>query len=72
MENIHVCKIDFIIYFQLILQLAQERDCSMPPTHGIAQSPTGSPGMQRTESRQHLSVELADTKAKLRRIRQEM
>ncbi|XP_032881080.1 girdin isoform X6 [Amblyraja radiata] len=57
---------------ELILQLAQERDCSMPPTHGIAQSPTGSPGMQRTESRQHLSVELADTKAKLRRIRQEM
>ncbi|XP_078260986.1 girdin-like isoform X11 [Rhinoraja longicauda] len=44
----------------------------MLPTHGIAQSPSGSPGMQRTESRQHLSVELADTKAKLRRIRQEM
>ncbi|XP_078260977.1 girdin-like isoform X3 [Rhinoraja longicauda] len=57
---------------ELILQLTQERDCSMLPTHGIAQSPSGSPGMQRTESRQHLSVELADTKAKLRRIRQEM
>ncbi|XP_072907083.1 girdin-like isoform X7 [Hemitrygon akajei] len=57
---------------EIILRLAQERDCSQSPVRGIAQSPTGSPGMQRTESRQHLSVELADTKAKLRRIRQEM
>ncbi|XP_051867537.1 girdin-like isoform X3 [Pristis pectinata] len=57
---------------EIILHLAQERDCTQSPVHGIAQSPTGSPGMQRTESRQHLSVELADTKAKLRRIRQEM
>ncbi|XP_062911978.1 girdin-like isoform X9 [Mobula hypostoma] len=57
---------------EIILRLAQERDCSQSPVRGIVQSPTGSPGMQRTESRQHLSVELADTKAKLRRIRQEM
>ncbi|XP_059841954.1 girdin-like isoform X3 [Hypanus sabinus] len=57
---------------EIILRLAQERDCSQSPVRGIAQSPIGSPGMQRTESRQHLSVELADTKAKLRRIRQEM
>ncbi|XP_067845121.1 girdin-like isoform X1 [Heptranchias perlo] len=57
---------------EIILHLTQERDCNQSPVHGIAQSPTGSPGMQRTESRQHLSVELADTKAKLRRIRQEL
>ncbi|XP_067901010.1 girdin-like isoform X3 [Heterodontus francisci] len=57
---------------ELILHLTHERDCNQPPVHGTAQSPTGSPGIQRTESRQHLSVELADTKAKLRRIRQEM
>ncbi|XP_048457132.1 girdin isoform X2 [Rhincodon typus] len=57
---------------EIVLHLAQERDCNQSPVHGIAQSPAGSPGMQRTESRQHLSVELADTKAKLRRIRQEM
>ncbi|XP_041070747.1 girdin-like isoform X2 [Carcharodon carcharias] len=57
---------------EIILHLKQERDCNQSPVHGIAQSPTGSPGMQHTESRQHLSVELADTKAKLRRIRQEM
>ncbi|TKC40353.1 hypothetical protein EI555_007910, partial [Monodon monoceros] len=29
-------------------------------------------GMKRTESRQHLSVELADAKAKIRRLRQEL
>ncbi|XP_043551947.1 girdin-like isoform X12 [Chiloscyllium plagiosum] len=57
---------------EIMLHLAQERDCNQSPVHGTVQSPTGSPGMQRTESRQHLSVELADTKAKLRRIRQEM
>ncbi|XP_078413073.1 girdin isoform X4 [Cetorhinus maximus] len=57
---------------EIILHLKQERDCNQSPVHGTAQSPTGSPGMQHTESRQHLSVELADTKAKLRRIRQEM
>ncbi|XP_048391710.1 girdin-like isoform X4 [Stegostoma tigrinum] len=57
---------------EIMLHLAQERDSNQSPVHGITQSPTGSPGMQRTETRQHLSVELADTKAKLRRIRQEM
>uniref|UniRef100_A0A4W3GSF9 Coiled-coil domain containing 88A n=1 Tax=Callorhinchus milii TaxID=7868 RepID=A0A4W3GSF9_CALMI len=57
---------------ETILQLTQDRDCTQSPVRGIAQSPTNSPGMHRTESRQHLSVELADTKAKLRRIRQEM
>ncbi|XP_078086013.1 girdin [Mustelus asterias] len=57
---------------EIILHLSQERYCNQSPVHGTAQSPTGSPGMQRTESRQHLSVELADTKAKLRRIRQEL
>ncbi|XP_038665456.1 girdin-like isoform X9 [Scyliorhinus canicula] len=57
---------------EIILHLTQERYCNQSPVHGTTQSPTGSPGMQRTESRQHLSVELADTKAKLRRIRQEL
>ncbi|KAG9335846.1 hypothetical protein JZ751_003601 [Albula glossodonta] len=36
------------------------------------ESPSGSPRMHRTESRQHLSVELADAKAKIRRLRQEL
>ncbi|XP_069787571.1 girdin-like isoform X4 [Narcine bancroftii] len=57
---------------EIILHLAQEQDCSQSPAHGRVHSPTGSPGMQRTESRQHLSVELAEMKAKLRRIKQEM
>ncbi|XP_072363935.1 girdin-like isoform X2 [Scyliorhinus torazame] len=57
---------------EIILHLTQEHYCNQSPVHGTTQSPTGSPGMQRTESRQHLSVELADTKAKLRRIRQEL
>ncbi|RXM34000.1 Girdin [Acipenser ruthenus] len=42
------------------------------PHAPTAQSPNGSPSMRRTESRQHLSVELADAKAKIRRLRQEL
>ncbi|XP_071249514.1 girdin-like isoform X3 [Salvelinus alpinus] len=56
-----------------IVELTQERDCgqySPPPL--FAQSPNDSPSMRRTESRQHLSVELADAKAKIRRLRQEL
>ncbi|XP_064174511.1 girdin-like isoform X8 [Anguilla rostrata] len=56
-----------------IVELTQERDCGQyyPPAP-CTQSPNGSPSMHRTESRQHLSVELADAKAKIRRLRQEL
>uniref|UniRef100_A0A8C3UG89 Coiled-coil domain containing 88A n=1 Tax=Catharus ustulatus TaxID=91951 RepID=A0A8C3UG89_CATUS len=57
---------------ETIIELSEERDCLRFLPHGAAQSPCGSPGMKRTESRQHLSVELADAKAKIRRLRQEL
>ncbi|XP_019715355.1 girdin-like [Hippocampus comes] len=59
---------------ETIVELTQERDCIQlsPLGPGPAQSPNGSPSMRRTESRQHLSVELADAKAKIRRLRQEL
>nr|XP_057914124.1 girdin-like isoform X3 [Doryrhamphus excisus] len=59
---------------ETIVELTQERDCVQlsPLGPGPAQSPNGSPSMRRTESRQHLSVELADAKAKIRRLRQEL
>ncbi|XP_069464354.1 girdin isoform X2 [Ambystoma mexicanum] len=58
---------------ETIVELSEERDCLHFPAHtSAAQSPSGSPGMRRTESRQHLSVELADAKAKIRRLRQEL
>ncbi|XP_030733103.1 girdin isoform X10 [Globicephala melas] len=59
---------------ETIVELSEERDGLHFPPHGSssAQSPCGSPGMKRTESRQHLSVELADAKAKIRRLRQEL
>ncbi|XP_068508674.1 girdin isoform X3 [Syngnathus scovelli] len=59
---------------ETIVELTQERDCIQlsPLGGGPAQSPNGSPSMRRTESRQHLSVELADAKAKIRRLRQEL
>ncbi|TSN95649.1 Girdin [Bagarius yarrelli] len=61
---------------ETIVELTQERDCSpcAPPIHPppCTQSPCDSPSMRRTESRQHLSVELADAKAKIRRLRQEL
>ncbi|GAA6081378.1 girdin isoform X1, partial [Tachysurus ichikawai] len=59
-----------------IVELTQERDCGQcappPPLPPCTQSPGDSPNMRRTESRQHLSVELADAKAKIRRLRQEL
>lgn len=59
--------------FQTIVELTQERDCGQySPQPFCAQSPNDSPSMRRTESRQHLSVELADAKAKIRRLRQEL
>ncbi|XP_068597042.1 girdin [Brachionichthys hirsutus] len=59
---------------ETIVELTQERDCvQLSPLFPCAtQSPGDSPSMRRTESRQHLSVELADAKAKIRRLRQEL
>ncbi|XP_032733633.1 girdin isoform X2 [Lontra canadensis] len=59
---------------ETIIELSEERDGLhfLPHASSTAQSPGGSPGMKRTESRQHLSVELADAKAKIRRLRQEL
>ncbi|XP_030628126.1 girdin [Chanos chanos] len=58
---------------ETIVELTQERDCGQySPPAPCSQSPNGSPSMRRTESRQHLSVELADAKAKIRRLRQEL
>ncbi|KAI1897007.1 hypothetical protein AGOR_G00100770 [Albula goreensis] len=58
---------------EMIVELTQERDCGQyAPPIPSAQSPSESPSMHRTESRQHLSVELADAKAKIRRLRQEL
>uniref|UniRef100_A0A8C6KK62 Coiled-coil domain containing 88A n=1 Tax=Nothobranchius furzeri TaxID=105023 RepID=A0A8C6KK62_NOTFU len=59
---------------ETIVELTQERDCVQlsPLAPGATHSPGDSPSMRRTESRQHLSVELADAKAKIRRLRQEL
>uniref|UniRef100_UPI003AAC5ABB girdin n=1 Tax=Centroberyx gerrardi TaxID=166262 RepID=UPI003AAC5ABB len=59
---------------ETIVELTQERDCVQlsPLAPCPVQSPNDSPSMRRTESRQHLSVELADAKAKIRRLRQEL
>ncbi|XP_074501556.1 girdin isoform X1 [Sebastes fasciatus] len=59
---------------ETIVELTQERDCVQlsPQAPWPTQSPSDSPSMRRTESRQHLSVELADAKAKIRRLRQEL
>lgn len=54
---------------QMIVSLTVERDCGHMT---LAPSPSESPSMSRTESVQHLSVELADAKAKIRRLRQEL
>ncbi|KAH0620423.1 hypothetical protein JD844_020858 [Phrynosoma platyrhinos] len=63
---------------ELIVDLTQERDylqSQQPPSPLKASSPASSPNSASrlsNEDKQHLSVELADTKAKLRRIRQEL
>ncbi|XP_069624944.1 girdin isoform X2 [Ranitomeya imitator] len=58
---------------ETIIELTEERDSlHFTPLQPLAQSPSGSPGMRRTESRQHLSVELAEAKAKIRGLRQEL
>ncbi|XP_061601932.1 girdin isoform X3 [Cololabis saira] len=62
------------IQLESIVELTQERDCVQlsPLAPCVTQSPGDSPSLRRTESRQHLSVELADAKAKIRRLRQEL
>lgn len=70
---------EFFSTLQAIVELTQERDYQQPSNH------LGYPNPERTdlglggpisrlskEDRQHLAVELADTKAKLRRSRQEL
>ncbi|NWU09394.1 DAPLE protein, partial [Cephalopterus ornatus] len=63
---------------EVIVDLTQERDylqSQQPPSPQKAPSPDSSPNPANplsNEDKQHLTVELADTKAKLRRIRQEL
>ncbi|XP_077179611.1 protein Daple isoform X2 [Paroedura picta] len=63
---------------ELIVDLTQERDylqSQRPPSPLKTSSPTSPPNpvsRLSNEDKQHLSVELADTKAKLRRVRQEL
>ncbi|KFQ04517.1 Protein Daple, partial [Leptosomus discolor] len=63
---------------EVIVDLTQERDylqSQQPPSPLKAPSPDSSPSPASplsNEDKQHLAVELADTKAKLRRIRQEL
>ncbi|XP_015270151.1 PREDICTED: protein Daple [Gekko japonicus] len=63
---------------ELIVDLTQERDylqSQRPPSPLKTSSPASPPNpvsRLSNEDKQHLSVELADTKAKLRRVRQEL
>ncbi|XP_029453658.1 protein Daple isoform X2 [Rhinatrema bivittatum] len=63
---------------ELVVDLTQERDylqSQQPPSPVSTSSPESSPSPTKTlssEDKQHLTVELADTKAKLRRIRQDL
>ncbi|XP_067403179.1 protein Daple isoform X2 [Emydura macquarii macquarii] len=63
---------------ELIVDLTQERDylqSQQPPSPLKTSSPDSSPNPANhlsNEDKQHLAVELADTKAKLRRVRQEL
>ncbi|XP_058651295.1 girdin isoform X1 [Onychostoma macrolepis] len=56
---------------EMIVSLTLERDSGHGSLHA-SPSPGESPSMRRTESVQHLSVELADAKARIRRLRQEL
>lgn len=66
------------LYFQVIVDLTQERDylqSQQPPSPLKAPTPDSSSNTASplsNEDKQHIAVELADTKAKLRRIRQEL
>uniref|UniRef100_A0A8B9ZTH5 Coiled-coil domain containing 88C n=1 Tax=Anas zonorhyncha TaxID=75864 RepID=A0A8B9ZTH5_9AVES len=63
---------------EVIVDLTQERDylqSQQPPSPLKAPTPDSSPNTASplsNEDKQHIAVELADTKAKLRRIRQEL
>ncbi|XP_043405038.1 protein Daple isoform X4 [Chelonia mydas] len=63
---------------ELIVDLTQERDylqSQQPPSPLKTSSPDSSPKLANrlsNEDKQHLAVELADTRAKLRRVRQEL
>ncbi|XP_052041203.1 protein Daple isoform X2 [Apodemus sylvaticus] len=63
---------------ELIVDLTQERDylqAQHPPSPGKFSSPDSTPSPTSSlssEDKQHLAVELADTKARLRRVRQEL
>ncbi|XP_016358929.1 girdin [Sinocyclocheilus anshuiensis] len=59
-----------VLWHQMIVSLTLERDSGLSSLHS-APSP-GESSMRRTESVQHLSVELADAKARIRRLRQEL
>ncbi|XP_059422869.1 girdin-like isoform X2 [Carassius carassius] len=56
---------------EMVVSLSLERDAGLVSLH-TAPSPGESPSIRRTESVQHLSVELADAKARIRRLRQEL
>uniref|UniRef100_A0A8C1LQ88 Coiled-coil domain containing 88A n=1 Tax=Cyprinus carpio TaxID=7962 RepID=A0A8C1LQ88_CYPCA len=58
-------------HHETIVSLTLERDSGLVSLHS-APSPGDSSSMRRTESVQHLSVELADAKARIRRLRQEL
>lgn len=76
--TVYVLTLHNSLYFQVIVDLTQERDylqSQQPPSPLKAPSPDSSPNPANplsNEDKQHLAVELADTKAKLRRIRQEL
>ncbi|XP_040598557.1 protein Daple isoform X2 [Mesocricetus auratus] len=63
---------------ELIVDLTQERDylqAQHPPSPGKFSSPDSTPSPTSSlssEDKQHLAVELTDTKARLRRVRQEL
>ncbi|XP_042668118.1 girdin isoform X6 [Centrocercus urophasianus] len=60
-------------HLETIIELSEERDSlQLQPQTLVAQSPCESSCLKDTESKQHLTVELADAKAKIRRLRQEI
>ncbi|XP_034717149.1 girdin-like isoform X2 [Etheostoma cragini] len=61
-------------HLETIAELMQEKEgvVSLLNTPSSPQSGSYSPSMQQTGTQQHLAVELADSKAKIRRLRQEL
>lgn len=66
----------YLFIYKLILELTQERDYLQSQQLSSFLSCSGDqssqPSVLTKEERQHLAVELAETKAKLRRSRQEL